>query len=342
MDRRIKLLILALLTAILALTAAIVSLAMQGRETDSALPDSSTSNGAVSLYVQNGLWGIRTNSGRQITEPLWSNLRIMNDTVLIAREGKGAERLYGLIDNKGETLVPFIYAEFIRQEDCGLWLAALTEPETNQTVYHLYDNNGTLCSLNAWDSCSCENGVLTLTDGKSTCTAVSSEYGLAYQNWYSEHTVGLRKLTLELNKQQLEQLHNAETIHALGNAAAAFLSYLLVTPDTPPDASLIGSDDPSSLLVGSRYTGYRLQNAYISRLIPLETGGLPAYRIQMQVRYVPLENDNSDAVISTAMILNVSQNANGTYVYTSFSDIQAECSNAARAQNRLPAASALT
>lgn len=341
-NRRMKLLILALLTAILGLTAAIVSLAMQGRENNAALPDSDTDRSTVSLYVQNGLWGIRTNSGRQITEPLWSNLRVMSDTVLIARESKGTQRLYGLIDNKGETLVPFVYSDFAWQDDCKLWIATLQEPENDQTVYHLYNSNGTLCTLNAWDICTCENGVLTLTVGANTCTAVHSGYGLAYKSWYSEHTVGLRRLTMELNEQQLAMLQSAETINALGDAAAAFLSYLLVSPDTPPDASLIGSENPSSLLIGSRYTGYRLQSAYVSRLVPIKTTGFPAYRIQMQVQYVPLESSSTDTSITTAMILTISQNANGAFVYTSFSDIQAGSTEAAHTQNRLPAAETLT
>ncbi len=336
-----KLLILALLTAILILTAAIVSVAMQGKGTPSAMPDAGSSSGTVSLYVENGLWGIRTNSGRNITEPKWSNLRVMNDTMLIAKEGVGTARRYGIIDNKGDTLVPYVYSDFTLLDSLHLWVATLAD--TEQTQYHLYDANGSLCSMTAWESCSPEGDLLYLTNGNDNYTAVYSADGLQFRTHHSEHSVGLRKLTMALNRSTLERLYTPQTANALGDAAAAYLSYLFVTPDTPLDNAVIGSEDPSSLLVSSRYSGCRLQSAVVKRVLPLQTEGLPAYSICIQVRYAPVSagNDASRAV-TTAMFLQVAQNANGDFVYTAFSDIQADLSASARSRTSASAAAALT
>lgn len=326
MNRRIKLLILVLLIAILALAAAIASLAMQGKETNSALPDSNNGSGAVSLYVQNGLWGIRTNTGRAITEPLWSNLRVMNDTTLIAREGTGTKRLYGLIDHKGGLLVPYVYSDFAWLEECDLWIAQLEESEAGQTVYHLYNTDSTLCSPTAWNDCEVENGVLTLTAGTTVCTAIHVGNTLVYQSRYSEHSVGTKKLTMQLPQQTLAKLHTVETAAALGDAAAAFLNYLFVSPDTPLDVSLLGSETPSALLVGADYANCRLQTATVTRIVPIDTDGFPTYRVEMQICY----STEEETEIFTAMTLTLAQNANGIFAYTAFSDRRAEIAGSAR------------
>ncbi len=341
MNRQMKLLILVLLTAILILTAAIVSLAMQGKENNAAMPDAGNSNGSVSLYIENGLWGIRTNSGRQITEPKWSNLHILNDTMLIAKSGSGAARRYGIIDNKGDTLVPFVYSDFNQPEDLQLWVAALSGTEPPQ--YHLYDADGQLCSMTAWDSCSAQGNLLTLTRGNDHFTASHSSEGLLFQSHYSEHSVGLRELTVEFNRAALEKLYTPQTADALGEAAADYLSYLFVTPDTPLDNALIGSENPSSLLVSSRYSGCRLQSAAVKHIVLLQSEGLPGYRMQIQVQYAPISAGNDiSRSITTAMLLTVAQNANGDFVYTAFSDMQADLSASARSQNLATAAKALT
>ncbi len=341
LNRQMKLLILALLTAILILTAAIVSLAMQGKESGTAIPDTGGSNGAVSLYVENGMWGIRTNSGRPITEPKWSNLRVMNNTMLIAKSAAGSARRYSIIDNKGDTLVPPVYSDFTLLDEQQLWVAALADTEPQQ--YHLYDTEGQLCSMTAWDSCSVEGDMLLLTHGNDRCTADNSPEGLRFYSHYSEHAVGLRKLAVELNRAALEKLYTPRTANALGDAAANYLSYLFVTPDTPLDNALIGSEDPSSLLVSSRYNGCRLQSAAVRHIILLQTDGLPAYRLQIQVRYAPITAGNdASRTVTTAMLLTVAQNANGDFVYTAFSDMQADLSASARSRNAAAAAAALT
>lgn len=341
MNRQMKLLILVLLTAILILTSAIVSLAMQGKRNNASIPETGGSNGAVSLYIENGLWGIRTNSGRRITEPKWSNLRVMNDTMLIAKSNAGNARRYGIIDNKGDTLVPAVYSDFDPLSDLSLWVATLADTEPPQ--YHLYDAAGQLCFMNAWDSCSTQGTIISLTQGSNRVIADYIQNELQLRSHYSEHTVGLRKLTVNLNRSAMEKLYSPQTAIALGNAAANYLSYLFVTPDTPLDNAVIGSENPSSLLVSSRYNGYRLHSAAIQHIVLVQNDGLPAYRLQIQVRYSPIAAGNDvSRIISTAMLLTVAQNANGDFVYTAFSDIQADLSASARNRDLAAAAAALT
>lgn len=341
MNRQMKLLILVLLTAILILTSAIVSLAMQGKRNNASIPETGGSNGAVSLYIENGLWGIRTNSGRRITEPKWSNLRVMNDTMLIAKSNAGNARRYGIIDNKGDTLVPAVYSDFDPLSDLSLWVATLGDTEPPQ--YHLYDAAGQLCFMNAWDSCSTQGTIISLTQGSNRVIADYIQNELQLRSHYSEHTVGLRKLTVNLNRSAMEKLYSPQTAIALGNAAANYLSYLFVTPDTPLDNAVIGSENPSSLLVSSRYNGYRLHSAAIQHIVLVQNDGLPAYRLQIQVRYSPIAAGNDvSRIISTAMLLTVAQNANGDFVYTAFSDIQADLSASARNRDLAAAAAALT
>ncbi len=341
MNRQMKLLILVLLTAILILTSAIVSLAMQGKRNNASIPETGGSNGAVSLYIENGLWGIRTNSGRRITEPKWSNLRVMNDTMLIAKSNAGNARRYGIIDNKGDTLVPAVYSDFDPLSDLSLWVATLADTEPPQ--YHLYDAAGQLCFMNAWDSCSTQGTIISLTQGSNRVIADYIQNELQLRFHYSEHTVGLRKLTVNLNRSAMEKLYSPQTAIALGNAAANYLSYLFVTPDTPLDNAVIGSENPSSLLVSSRYNGYRLHSAAIQHIVLVQNDGLPAYRLQIQVRYSPIAAGNDvSRIISTAMLLTVAQNANGDFVYTAFSDIQADLSASARNRDLAAAAAALT
>lgn len=341
MNRQMKLLILVLLTAILILTSAIVSLAMQGKRNNASIPETGGSNGAVSLYIENGLWGIRTNSGRRITEPKWSNLRVMNDTMLIAKSNAGNARRYGIIDNKGDTLAPAVYSDFDPLSDLSLWVATLADTEPPQ--YHLYDAAGQLCFMNAWDSCSTQGTIISLTQGSNRVIADYIQNELQLRSHYSEHTVGLRKLTVNLNRSAMEKLYSPQTAIALGNAAANYLSYLFVTPDTPLDNAVIGSENPSSLLVSSRYNGYRLHSAAIQHIVLVQNDGLPAYRLQIQVRYSPIAAGNDvSRIISTAMLLTVAQNANGDFVYTAFSDIQADLSASARNRDLAAAAAALT
>lgn len=341
MNRQMKLLILVLLTAILILTSAIVSLAMQGKRNNASIPETGGSNGAVSLYIENGLWGIRTNSGRRITEPKWSNLRVMNDTMLIAKSNAGNARRYGIIDNKGDTLVPAVYSDFDPLSDLSLWVATLADTEPPQ--YHLYDAAGQLCFMNAWDSCSTQGTIISLTQGSNRVIADYIQNELQLRSHYSEHTVGLRKLTVNLNRSAMEKLYSPQTAIALGNAAANYLSYLFVTPDTPLDNAVIGSENPSSLLVSSRYNGYRLHSAAIQHIVLVQNDGLPAYLLQIQVRYSPIAAGNDvSRIISTAMLLTVAQNANGDFVYTAFSDIQADLSASARNRDLAAAAAALT
>ncbi len=343
MKRRIKLLILVLLAAILCLAAAIAAMALEGNKIDSPAEDSPTTENAIQLYIENGLWGIRTPGGRALTAPNWSSLQIMSDSVLIAKESTGGNRLYGIINQKGETLVPFVYSDITRQDHADLWIASLPDPEKKQSVFHLYRSDGSLWSEEAWEVCHYENDLLSLQKGKNSYEAALTAHGLSYQSWHSEHIVGLRRLIMEPLLHEIQQVSSAKTLHALGDAAAYFLSYLFVSPETPLDPALIGNEDSASLALSSDYLNCRLESAYVSRILPKETTGFPCYLLQIQVRYQRLDDlHNPIETVQTAMFLTMAQNANGSFVYTEFQDPQAALSAAARfhaAQNAAPAVS---
>lgn len=343
MNHRIKLLILVLLAAILCLAAAIAAMALEGSRMDPSAEGPPSSESAIRLYVENGLWGIRTSSGRALTTPNWSSLQIMSDTVLVAKEGTGSNRFYGMINHKGETLVPFVYSNISRQEHADLWIAALPDPENNRSVYHLYRSDGSLWSEEAWEVCSYQNGKLMLQQGKNSYEANLTAHGLSYRSWHSEHPVGLRRLIMKPLLHEIQRMASAETLHALGDAAAYFLSYLFVSPEIPLDSALIGNENSDSLAVSGDYLNCRLESAHVSGILPKETTGFPCYLLQIQVRYQRLDDQhNPIETIQTAMFLTMAQNANGSFVYTEFHDPQAALSAAARfhaAQNAAAAAS---
>ena len=88
MNRRFKLLVLVLLTAVLVLSAAIANLAFSGRQQNkkAADPEEPENGAAVTLFPgQNGLWGARAANGRILIEPTWYYLRAMRTVSLIAR-----------------------------------------------------------------------------------------------------------------------------------------------------------------------------------------------------------------------------------------------------------------
>ncbi len=96
MDRRMKPLILLLLTALLCLTvemnAMIVRMHAEHTKEDILQNIPLTE---PYIYGNNGLWGIRTGSGREILAPEWYQLLAMSDDVLVAKHSEAGK--YGLI-----------------------------------------------------------------------------------------------------------------------------------------------------------------------------------------------------------------------------------------------------
>ena len=102
---------------------------------------------------------------------------------------------------------------------------------------------------------------------------------------------------------------------------ADYLRYLFTTGDEP-DSTVLDSENAAALRCAAQYKGCRLQKAEISRAKQIESeNGLPRYLVQMQVTY-QREPEGGSAQIRTAMTLIISRNANGAYIYRSFSDAQ--------------------
>lgn len=325
MNRRLKLLILLLLTAVLCLSAAIASLRLTETETNQTETENQPAAGssAVTLFVEsNGLWGARAANGRVLIEPTWYYLRTMSDTVLIARRSDGKTDRFGLIQTNGDLLIPFLYYAITPADASNpdVWLASFME--NDQQRYHLYHADGTRWSDTTWDSCSCQDGILTAEIGSDQYEGILTEDGIVWQSWHTEYPIGLHQLTMDFDADALSRLPDEDTLRQLGETAAAYLRCLFVTKDSPDD-SLLSSTDNAALRIGYLdYDNCRLQSANISSIRMPKSEGLPTYRVQIQVRYQREERDGSRSMIDTAMILTISRNAAGMYTYSGFFDAQ--------------------
>lgn len=321
MDRRMKPLILLLLVALLCLTISLREAAEQNsfaqREADFSANIALTT---PMLYVEDGLWGVRTGGGRVILEPAWSQLRMMGEEILIARQSGSTDARYGMINYSGETIVPFVYEEITAITDKNLWIAAL--PEGDKARYHLYGSDGTLRSEEAWDSCEYRDNLLLLSRGQNLFAVSPDSNPLVYCAWHSEHAIGLHSLTMDFSEAELKRLPNAHVLEHLGDAAANYLLYLFITPKEPPDSALLNTEDPSSLTISYLYSDCTLRTATVNRIRILETGGFPAYQLQMKVEYTRREGNMQSERVCTSMMLTISTNANGTYGYAAFYDPQ--------------------
>ncbi len=326
-ESRIKLLILVLLSLLLCL-GALLSSAMYRRDPDGDAEadtgtQTQTDSTAVMLYSENGLWGAKTAGGKVMIEPAWYYLRKMSGNVLIARDGSGANDRYGLLGIDGNLLAPLIYTSFQQIAD-GIWAAELTETGRTGEQYHLYRDDGTRWQDAVWDTCTYEDGMLTLTNKQNRFTYAVSEPDWQLQAWYSEHAVGLHTVRMEWDAAQLAELpmRDAQVLLALGEASADYLTYLFLTGEAP-DASLLSAEDTASLRVGYRYRSCTLASAEISRIALIRAEGYPAYSVRMNVTYRRDHSDADPELVNTVMFLTVSRNAAGEYTYSGFTDAQA-------------------
>ena len=90
----------------------------------------------------------------------------------------------------------------------------------------------------------------------------------------------------------------------------------------PPDATLLSAEENGSLRAAfrNRYANCRLRSAEIVRVHRRETDALPSYAVQMHVTYERSGQGNGLEVIETSMMLTVSRNADGAYIYSGFTD----------------------
>ena len=319
MDRRMKPLILLLLTALLCLTvemnAMIVRMHAEHTKEDILQNIPLTE---PYIYGNNGLWGIRTGSGREILAPEWYQLLAMSDDVLVAKHSEAGK--YGLIHQNGETIVPFIYDSFATVSGENLWIGSIgTEDDA---LYHLYRGDGTLWSDTAWEEYSYEDKVLSLRNGETECSVSLADSHFSIESWHSVHHVGLHRLTMDLDAEQLKQLPASNVLTHLGDAAANYLIYLFVTPKNPPDAALLVGEDTSPLTISYLYADCVLKKASVRDIRIHENEGFPQYIIKMDVAYNRMEDGQIAERLETDMTLTVAANADGSYGYAAFYDPQ--------------------
>lgn len=332
MNRSQKLFVFLLVTAVLCLTAAILSfrLSAPAEDTSDADTQHESSSSAISLFVgSNGLWGARAANGRVLIEPAWPYLRIMSDTVLIARRNDGKADHFGLIRTNGEQLVPFLYTSVMLADSAepDLWLARFTENDAQYV--HLYHADGTRWSDTAWEICTYGDGSLSVAAGNERRQGVLREGSIRWQSWYAEYPVGLHQLVMAQDNIQTAQLPPISVLSQLGEASAEFLRYLFVTK-TAPEAFPISAENMADIRVDYRYPSGRLVSAEVSRVKIRETDGLPSYLVQIQVVYQRTADDGKQERIETAMELVITRNAAGAYTYSSFSDSQMNAASGGR------------
>lgn len=317
-ESRLRVVILLLLTALLCAGAAGGSMIMQ-RGGD-APPHAQSGSSPTSLFVESGsgLWGVKSATGRVLIEPEWYSLRLMSSDVLIARRDGSAHSGYGLLHTNGDLIVPLIYTSFHQMTD-DIWAAELSEG--NKECYHLYHADGTRWLDAAWDTCTYDDGILTLTEGRNEFSYMVSGGRLLRQSWYTEHAVGLHTIRMAFSEGSLKSLPGDDVLRSLGDSAAEYLKYLFLAAD-PPDASLLTAEDTASLRVGRLYRNCTLAMAEVSRVAELQNGGYPSYLMQIQVTYKRNHDEGKPEVINTAFYLTITRNAAGAYTYSGFADTQ--------------------
>ncbi len=325
MERRMKPLILLLMTALLCLTIEMNAM-IRPKPKHSEEPSAhiNVSANEPELYLENGLWGLRTRSGRVLLKPAWAYLRITDEDTLIARRRN--EKLFGMIDSAGKTLLPFIYSDISSIGGERLWVAKLEEDDKVQ--YHFFRKDGVLWSNTAWDYYEYHGTTLMLTQGKNQFSADMRTAHCRMSAWHTEHRVGLHTLVMDLTEQQLLQAPSDNALQHLGDTAAKYLTYLFITPKEAPDPSLLSAEDSSSLTLSYHYRNCTLRSASVSRVKILESEGFPSYLVQMQVTYNRTNEDGSTERVRTSMSLTVSVNASGTYGYSAFFDPLIHADNA--------------
>ena len=320
MNSRMKILILVLLTAVLCLSVAVASHTLS----DTDLSDQTAESGeqeterTSELFIENGSWGVRTPGGRVLVQPLWHHLRLMNDEVLIAYRQTPEGIRCGLIRMNGELLVPLIYSDFTRKAE-DLWIADFVENGAPRT--HIYHDDGSRWTDIAWEICEMDGETLLLGRNGDTIQSKLTNGRLVRTGWHSAHKIGLHSLIMDLGEAQLASAPDPETLTRLGNAAAAYLTYLFIDESTL-DTELFSGEDTASLAAAGRYRNCFLQDARVTRLRLRETAGFPTYYLQIGVTYRRSGADDKAEEIRTAMYLTVSRNAAGAYTYSGFYDAQ--------------------
>lgn len=322
MERHMKPLLLTLMIMLLILAIELTEIAKTRAIEPNYTVEKVTEPTSISLYVENGLWGVRTGSGRVIVKPEWNHLLMMGNDILIAKKNAVSHGLFGMINYSGEVLIPFIYTSITPVGKDGLWVAEIHEGEGlyEEVKYHLYRSNGTRWTDIAWDHYDYQDGLISLKQGSNLYVVTIVGNDLKLRSWHTEHRVGLQKLNMDLSEFQLNSAPNATTLRHLGDTAASYLSYLFLTPNVSLDPSLVSGEDSSAVLVAYHYADCILRSAKVTRVKILDSPTFPNYLVQMHIVYTRTNANGTAERVETSMSLTISVNPSGTYGYSAFFD----------------------
>ena len=102
--------------------------------------------GGYYSFAQRGFYGVKNRGGKVVIEARWKSVdKIEGDHFVVSQSTVRGER-FGIIDNAGNVLVPFIYTQF--QKIPSEMLSAQTERQK----YVLFDFSGKVLIDEEWDS----------------------------------------------------------------------------------------------------------------------------------------------------------------------------------------------
>ena len=126
------------------------------------------SSGNRAFQNNEGLVGIIDSSERVIVSPEWQSIKFTNSDKCIASKRIHGKELFGCIDYEGNIIIPFVYSNIEVAASAGRVLYIAQAADKKSSV--VYNSDFVPCFSRAWDSCSYNNGDLTVTAGKGNYT----------------------------------------------------------------------------------------------------------------------------------------------------------------------------
>ncbi|MGN0631159.1 MAG: WG repeat-containing protein [Ruminococcus sp.] len=177
MNKHSRVIVIFLLIILSVLCAAIILFRIDvgkdagGMESSSSLSVSSDGNSVAIVYKDSsGMYGLKDKSGNIILEPEWAELVSLGGGSFCAKLVTRLDTLYGVIDWKGDIIVPFVYDEITRISDY-LYSARLRD----SGKYHFYGTDLSLLMNGSADSFFLEGTNLFFKQGEDTFTYKQGE-----------------------------------------------------------------------------------------------------------------------------------------------------------------------
>ncbi len=117
-------------------------------KTDPETRTVSSLGGDYYSFGQRGFYGVTDSKGKVIIEARWKSVsKLEGDCFIVSVSSPDGDR-YGVIDNKENVVVPFIYRKFEKMKD------EFITAETENGKYVLFDSTGKVLIDDEWDSIS--------------------------------------------------------------------------------------------------------------------------------------------------------------------------------------------